>query len=150
MTKITIPLSIKSLLYIPSLRTRFGLTIARLRMTATRPNILGWVTVVLSLQRLCKKVLREKGIKTQFIELEKPWQNGDSEVFHGILRDDSQNKWRFLWPYEGKTGSGWLDPVQMWAMKTGLIVPWCINDPSVWGSVELRTRRGTSSKNRNP
>jgi IS30 family transposase len=51
---------------------------------------------VLSLQRLCKKVLREKGIKTQFIELEKPWQNGDSEVFNGILRDDSQNKWRFL------------------------------------------------------
>jgi len=43
-----------------------------------------------------QKVLGEKGIKTQFIEPGKPWQNGYNESFNGILRDDCLNKWQFL------------------------------------------------------
>lgn len=43
-----------------------------------------------------QKVLGERGIKTQFIEPGKPWQNGYNESFNGILRDDCLNKWQFL------------------------------------------------------
>lgn len=42
-----------------------------------------------------QKVLAEKGIKTQFIEPGKPWQNGYNESFNSILRDDCLNKWQF-------------------------------------------------------
>ena len=42
-----------------------------------------------------QKMLAEKGVKTQYIEPGKPWQNGYNESFNGILRDDCLNKWQF-------------------------------------------------------
>ena len=40
-------------------------------------------------------MLAEKGVRTQYIEPGKPWQNGCNESFNGILRDDCLNKWQF-------------------------------------------------------
>ena len=57
-----------------------------------------------------QKVLREKGIKTQFIEPGKPWQNGYNESFNGILRDDCLNKWQFLTIREARlVVDDWVD-----------------------------------------
>lgn len=57
-----------------------------------------------------QKVLREKGIKTQFIEPGKPWQNGYNESFNGILRDDCLNKWQFLTTREARlVVDDWVD-----------------------------------------
>ena len=42
-----------------------------------------------------RKALAEKGVRTQYIEPGKPWQNGYNESFNGILRDDCLNKWQF-------------------------------------------------------
>lgn len=42
-----------------------------------------------------QRMLNENGIKTQYIEPAKPWQNGYNESFNGILRDDCLNKWQF-------------------------------------------------------
>ena len=42
-----------------------------------------------------QKMLAEKGVRTQYIEPGKPWQNGCNESFNGILRDDCLNKWQF-------------------------------------------------------
>lgn len=57
-----------------------------------------------------QRVLREKGIKTQFIEPGKPWQNGYNESFNGILRDDCLNKWQFLTIREARlVVDDWVD-----------------------------------------
>jgi putative transposase len=42
-----------------------------------------------------QRMLNETGVKTQYIEPGKPWQNGYNESFNGILRDDCLNKWQF-------------------------------------------------------
>lgn len=57
-----------------------------------------------------QKLLFEKGIKTQFIEPGKPWQNGYNESFNGILRDDCLNKWQFLTIREARLVlDDWID-----------------------------------------
>ena len=57
-----------------------------------------------------QKLLEEKGVKTQFIEPGKPWQNGYNESFNSILRDDCLNKWQFMTIREARLILGdWID-----------------------------------------